>query len=154
MRVYFLRHGEADWPLWEGLDDERPLTEKGKKQLKRVAKFMATIGMEPGAVLTSPLLRATQTAKIAAVALNVPIAVETSLAPGFSVAKMKKILSKHVGQDLMLVGHEPDFSQVIEAVTGATIKMAKAGLARVDFEDDTTHGTLVWLAPPKLTARR
>ena len=54
----------------------------------------------------------------------------------------------------MLVGHEPDFSQAIEALTGANVKMAKAGLARVDLADPTElRGQLIWLIPPKIAGK-
>src|SRR5205807_10515816 len=66
MYLYFLRHGEADWPDWKKSDDERPLTEFGKKEMRDVAKFLDRLKVRPDLVVTSPLPRASQTAKIAA----------------------------------------------------------------------------------------
>src|SRR6266852_1016001 len=66
MYLYFLRHGEADWPDWKKSDDERPLTEFGKKEMCDVAKFLDRLKVRPDLVVTSPLPRASQTAKIAA----------------------------------------------------------------------------------------
>ena len=65
MLIYFLRHGEADWPDWKKPDDERPLTEKGKKEMHQVGAFLANLSVKPDVVLTSPLPRASQTAEIA-----------------------------------------------------------------------------------------
>ena len=64
MKLYFLRHGKADWPNWDKPDDERPLTEDGKKETATVAKLLARLEIAP-AILTSPLPRASQTAEIA-----------------------------------------------------------------------------------------
>ena len=64
MKLCFLRHGEADWPNWTKPDNERPLTERGRKEMKRVAKFLDRLKLSADAILTSPLPRASQTAEI------------------------------------------------------------------------------------------
>src|SRR6266436_10073244 len=61
MKLYFLRHGEADWPDWKKSDDERPLTDFGKKEVRDVAKFLARLNVRPDLIVTSPLPRASQT---------------------------------------------------------------------------------------------
>ena len=66
MELYFLRHGEADWPDWKKSDDERPLTKRGKKEMHEVAAFLVRLKVQPDLILTSPLPRAAQTAEIAA----------------------------------------------------------------------------------------
>src|SRR5438128_7118262 len=66
MKLYFLRHGEADWPDWKKSDDERPLTKRGKKELHEVGAFLVRLKVRPDLILTSPLPRAAQTAEIAA----------------------------------------------------------------------------------------
>src|SRR5438046_10200958 len=66
MDLYFLRHGEADWPDWQKSDDERPLTDFGKKEVRDVPKFLARLKVRPDLIVTSPLPRAAQTAEIAA----------------------------------------------------------------------------------------
>jgi len=55
MQLYFLRHGEADWPDWKKSDDERPLTDFGKKEVRDVAKFLAHLKVRPDLIVTSPL---------------------------------------------------------------------------------------------------
>jgi len=153
MKVYFLRHGDAAWPDWDQPDTQRPLNKKGKKEMRRVAKFLAGIGVAPDVILSSPLPRAVQTAAIAAAAMGLEVMEEASLTPGFDEQKLAAILSAHNEQDILLVGHEPDFSGAIEMLTGGTIKMAKAGCARVDVDETRRRGQLIWLLPPKISAR-
>ena len=71
MELYFLRHGEADWPDWKKPDDERPLTKHGKKEMREVAAFLKRVKATPDLIVTSPLPRASQTAEIAAERLKV-----------------------------------------------------------------------------------
>ncbi len=151
MRAYFLRHGEADWPGWTGPDDERPLTDKGIKEMKSVAAGIAGLHIELGAILTSPLRRTAQTAEIVAKALGVAAAIEPTLSPGFDTAQLSALITKYGGADLLLVGHEPDLSGAIRALTGGDVKMARAGFACVDITDlQAMRGELVSLIPPKV----
>jgi phosphohistidine phosphatase len=148
MRLYFLRHGAADWPDWKGPDDERPLTKAGRKEMHEVGEFFATRKVKVDSVLTSPLPRAEQTADIIAEHLKVVVRQERLLTPGFRADDLARILRKHPEEALMLVGHEPDFSKVIKSLTGGEIKLSKAGLALVDYSKK--EGKLLWLLPPKL----
>ncbi len=151
MKLYFLRHGQADWPNWTESDDARPLTKKGKKEMRRVAKFMAALKVKPEVILSSPLPRAFQTAEIVAGELGLDVTREPLLEPGFDPEQLPELIERFKGKDLMLVGHQPGMSQAIEKLTGANAKMAKAGLARVDIEDGTDlRGQLVWLIPPRI----
>jgi phosphohistidine phosphatase len=154
MRLYFLRHGKADWPDWNGDDDDRPLTKEGKREMERIAEFLAELEIEPAAILSSPLPRASQTAEIAADALGMPVQQVDDLGKGFSLSKLRPLLERADGEDLMLVGHEPDFTTVIGALTGADAKLGKGGIARVDLENSSAvDGKLVWLIPPKIARR-
>ncbi|CAN5602721.1 phosphohistidine phosphatase SixA [soil metagenome] len=152
MKLYFLRHGKSDWPNWDKPDDERPLTKKGKKEMCHVARLLCKLKITP-AMLTSPLPRARQTAEIVADCLCLELREEKSLGQGFTAAKLRQILKSNEVDELMLVGHEPDFSAVIRSLTGANIKLSKAGVARVDLEQGTQAGCLIWLLPPKLAKR-
>lgn len=148
MRLYFLRHGAADWPAWDKPDEERPLTKAGRKEMHAVGEFLGELKVKPDAILSSPLPRAAQTAAIAAEHLKVRAQEEKLLAPGFRVEELTPLLRKYPQQVLMLVGHEPDFTLVIEALTGANLKLSKAGLALVDL--NLQKGKLLWLFPPKI----
>ncbi len=152
MRLFFLRHGMADWPDWDpARDDERPLTDKGVKKVKAAAKTMKQFGLRFDAILSSPLIRARQTAEAVARQLGMEVTQEPALAPGFDAKGLSRLLRDHAGASaLLIVGHEPDFSRTIAELTGGRVVMKKGSLARVDLEStDPPNGKLVWLLAPK-----
>ena len=153
MELYFLRHGEADWPEWKKSDDERPLTKRGKREMRDVAKFLDRLKVRPNLIVTSPLPRAAQTAEIAADYLKAKLRKDELLAPGFGSSKLQTVLKRHRARVLMLVGHEPDFTQVISELTGASLKLSKAGVALVDLDPESEEGKLLWLFPPKFARK-
>ena len=153
MQLYFLRHGEADWPGWTKPDDERPLTDFGKKEVRQVAKFLDRLKVKPDLIATSPLPRALQTAEVAAEQLKTKLRQDEALEPGFGISKLSTVLKRHRSKVLMLVGHEPDFSSVISALTGGFVKMSKAGVALIDIDPETEKGRLLWLFPPKFARK-
>jgi phosphohistidine phosphatase len=156
MILYFLRHGLAsDSDTWTGDDSERPLTNEGLLLMKTSANTLKKIGVKIDAILSSPLKRAVQTAQIAAMALGVDVIQDERLAYGFSMESLSEIIAEHSQSiAIMLVGHEPDFSSLVSALTGGSeIVMKKGGLARVDLiESSPPKGELVWLLPPKVLA--
>jgi phosphohistidine phosphatase len=150
MDLYFLRHGEADWPDWNKPDDDRPLTERGKKEMKKVAAFLGRLDLSLDQVITSPLPRAKQTAEAVAKRFELELQEDELLEPGFGGAELKQLLKKYPGESVMVVGHEPDFTKTISALTGASLKLSKAGLALIDVDPTTMRGKLLWLFPPKI----
>lgn len=148
MKLYFLRHGKANWPNWDGPDDDRPLTPAGKKEVHAVAQLLVRLKVAPDLILTSPLVRTRQTAAIAAEHLGVKCREEKSLEPGFDLAMLRRLQAQHAGKTLLLVGHEEDFSRVIGSLTNGRIKLAKAGVALID-RAETKQARLRWLLPPK-----
>ena len=150
MKLCFLRHGEADWPNWNKPDDERPLTERGRKEMKRVAKFLQRLKFSADAILTSPLPRASQTAEIVAARLGIELKTETALAHGFNVERLRRLLGKTDADCIMVVGHEPEFSEVVKELTGGEVKLSKAGVALLEVNQGCTSGRLLWLFPPKI----
>jgi phosphohistidine phosphatase len=153
MQLYFLRHGEADWPGWTKPDDERPLTDFGKKEVRQVAKFINRLKVKPDLIVTSPLPRALQTAEVAAEQLKTKLRQDEALEPVFGISELRTVLKRHRSKVLMLVGHEPDFSSVISALTGASLKLSKAGVALVDIDPEAQEGRLLWLFPPKFARK-
>jgi phosphohistidine phosphatase len=153
MELYFLRHGEADWPDWDKPDDERPLTKRGKKEMRELAKFLDRLKVRLNLVVTSPLPRAAQTAEIAADYLKVKVRKDELLAPGFGMNELRTVLKRHHAKALMLVGHEPDFTNVISGLTGASLKLSKAGVALLDVDPESEEGKLLWLFPPKFSRK-
>ncbi|MBE0567308.1 MAG: histidine phosphatase family protein [Krumholzibacteria bacterium] len=157
-RLYFVRHGRADRAAWTGDDDdERPLTPAGRRRLARQAETVAGLDLGVDLILTSPLVRARQTAAVLAAALDPPggVVVEPQLGFGFDVAALAELLAVHGGADrILLVGHEPSFSTVIGGIVGgARLTCRKASLIRVDLDtQEPPRGSLEWSVPPRLLA--
>src|SRR4029077_11167012 len=118
MKLCFLRHGEADWPDWDKPDDERPLTERGRKEMKRVAKLLERLKFSADAILTSPLPRASQTAEIVAERLGIDLKTESALAHGFNLERLRRLITRFECECVIVVGHEPGFSEVVKELTG------------------------------------
>lgn len=116
----------------------------------RVAKFLWDLRIEPALLLSSPLPRALQTAEVVAKCLGLDVREERALGQGFNAAKLRALIERAKGEDMMIVGHEPDFSRAIEALTGGKVKLAKGGIARVDLDSGAENGRLIWLIPPKV----
>ena len=159
LKLYFLRHGQAGTRQdWHGDDSERPLTVEGKKRMQREAAAIRTLDLPLDVIISSPLVRAAQTAEIVAKARgsSARLVTDGRLAPGFGPRHLAAIVAEHRGAGgLMLVGHEPDFSETISQVTGGgRLAMKKGALAYVEVEDPASlKGTLVWLIPPKVLER-
>jgi phosphohistidine phosphatase len=153
MNLFLLRHANADWPDWNKADDERPLTKRGKKESQQMAKFLERTKASIDLVVTSPLPRAAETAEIVAQKLKMKLEEDERLAPGFNATKLRALLKNHADRDLMIVGHEPDFSEVLQALTGGAIKLAKAGIALVQLEPPAMRGRLLSLVSPREVKR-
>ncbi|HEX4653153.1 MAG TPA: phosphohistidine phosphatase SixA [Candidatus Udaeobacter sp.] len=153
MLLYFLRHGEADWPNWKKSDDERPLTKSGKKEMREVAKFLRRLKVQPDLIVTSPLPRAAQTAEIAADYLKAKLLEDDLLEPAFGTDDLQTLLKRQSADSVMIVGHEPSFTEVISKLTGASLKLSKAGVALVELDSESKKGRLLWLFPPKLVRK-
>lgn len=124
--IYLLRHGEAE--EGDGDDAARRLTPKGERQSRAAGKALAAMGAELDACLTSPKVRAADTARLACEALGLEPEVASELRGGRFDS-----LSLAAGRgDVLLVGHEPDFSSEVARLTGARVKLRKGGLAVVD----------------------
>lgn len=155
LKMYFLRHGEAgNRQDWRGDDSERPLTAAGKKRMKREAASIRKLKLPLDIIISSPLVRALQTGEIVAKAQRpaARLVTDVRLGPGFGPKHLAAIVAEHRGaRGLMLVGHEPDFSETISQVTGGgRLAMKKGALAYVEVVNRASvKGTLVWLIPPK-----
>jgi len=150
MKIYFLRHGIAyERETWEGDNDEhRPLTEEGVAAMKVEAKIFKSLKLKLDAIITSPLVRARDTAKIVAKRLDMEITENDLLKPGFNAQMLETLATEYPQYStLMIVGHEPDFSQVISGVIGGgTVVLEKGGIACVEVAaQHPVHGNLLWL---------
>jgi phosphohistidine phosphatase len=151
VKLYFLRHGDAE-PGVNTSDHNRELTPRGIERLQTAGRVMARLGLKPARLYSSPRVRARQTADIASEALHVNVEVREELNFGFNVGSLPALLDGCATDDeVMLVGHEPTFSNAVGALTNADIDMKKGGLARVDLLDPAnTSGVLIWLIAPKV----
>ena len=138
--LWLLRHGDAA----EGSPDaERPLSEKGERQARAAGNALARLGVKVDACLTSPKVRAADTARLTCDPLGIEPQHEPKLAGGPFDAEA---LAAGLGDNVLLVGHDPDFSMAVHALTGAQVRMKKGGLAGVE------KGELMVLLRPKDTA--
>ena len=133
---------------------QRPLSPKGEKQSERLGRFLAGIGFRPDAILSSPKLRASQTADIVAGQLGVPVTLDERLGGGVDEDVVEAIL-RDAGDPrrVVLVGHDPDFSSLLQSLCVApNVEMKKGALARIDVERPVGpgRGDLRWLVPPDL----
>jgi phosphohistidine phosphatase len=135
--IWLLRHGDAE----DGSpDSERPLSEKGRDQSRRAGAALKALGVEIDACLTSPKVRAAETARLACEPLGVEPELEPKLAGGPFDAEA---LAAGLGDEVLLVGHDPDFSMTVHSLTGAQVRMKKGGLAGIE------KGELIVLMRPR-----
>ena len=154
MRLYFFRHALAvDNTDGKLTDAERPLTSRGVARTEQAARFLEALGVRPGVLYSSPLVRARETADVLGERLKLPVKERAELAPGFDVGALARLV-EGLGEsdEVMLVGHEPDFSSTIAALTGVgNVVVKKGGLARVDVHaTGPLQGSLVWLLTPRI----
>lgn len=133
--LWLLRHAEAV----EGVpDDQRPLTERGVRVAQDAGRALERLGIQIDACLSSPKLRAVQTAELACAPLGVEVTIEPRLGgEPFDAADLVAGLG-----DVLLVGHDPSFTLTLHDLTGAQARMHKGGLAAVN------KGELVALLRP------
>ena len=138
--IWLLRHADAA----DGSPDaERRLTEKGREQAKHAGLALEALGVRPAACLTSPKVRAVETAKLACEPLGVEYSLEPKLAGGpFDPEALAAGLD-----DVILVGHDPDFSMAVHDATGAQVRLKKGGLAAIKRGE-----LMVLLRPAELAA--
>src|SRR3954470_22715256 len=142
-QLWMLRHGEAV-PHGSKPDDERELTPRGRGQAEAAGRALAALGEEIAACYASPKVRAWETATLACAALGLEPIAEHSLADGFARSDAAALLRAHAGETILIVGHEPTFSQVVHDFTGARIDFKKGGLAAF-----RTSGELLLLLRPR-----
>lgn len=157
IELHLLRHADAGDPAtWPGDDADRPLSAKGRRQAARLGSLLAGAGFAPDAIVSSPKLRARETAETVAAKLGVDVRVDDRLGGALDVATVAGLL-EDVGTPRrpVLVGHDPDLSWLASELTGARIEMRKGALARIDVEVPLDgSGTLRWLIPPGLLPDR
>lgn len=161
--VLILRHGKSAWDTDAANDHDRPLAGRGRKAARLMGGFLTRLNQQPEHLVTSTAVRALHTAELARKAGRWACGVESRRE--LYGASPPSVLRLVQNQDdtitsLLLVGHEPTWSQLIGTLTGGGApRFPTAAMARIDFAIDrwqeiqAGRGTLIWLVTPKLLQR-
>ncbi len=154
--LHLLRHAHAGNPdRWTGDDAARPLSEKGRRQSQRLGALLAALDEPPDLFITSPRVRAAQTAEIVAAAVGAPVIVDERLGGMLDPETVVAILAAAgPAERPCLVGHDPAFSELLAELVGAAhLPMRKGAFARLSITDPRLRpgsAVLRYLLPPEL----
>ena len=163
-RLYLVRHAKADWSVDVVHDRHRPLEPRGRDDAERLGRFLSEIGQVPDAVVSSPAVRAEQTAKLAIEGgewdLEPSISEDLYDTPPWKVLReIRQQSEEH--QSLLLTFHEPTCSETLSDLVGhLSVKMPTAAVVRIDLQIELWEdlepgaGILVWLVTPKILKSR
>lgn len=157
VELYLVRHAHAGDPArWSGDDAARPLSGKGRRQAARLGDLLAAAGLRPDAIVSSPKVRARETAELVAERLGDRIAVrlDARVAVGLDLEALAAILDEGGRPSrLVVVGHDPDLSELVATLVGVEfLPMRKGALARIDVAGFPAPGAgvLRWFVSPDL----
>ena len=161
MELYVIRHAIAQ-PLGrknDFTDEKRALTSEGRERMREAVKGLRKIGVEFDLVMTSPLVRAVETAEIITTALGlskIEIEQTETLAPGASIDELFGEIKRHTGaESIALVGHQPDLGEIISKIVqgneSLSIELKKGSVCCINVVETvpTLRGSLIWLLGPK-----
>ena len=156
VELYLLRHADAVDPgEWTDADTTRPLTATGERQAEALADFLATRRFLPAAIVSSPKVRAAATAELVARALGLNVMLDDRLGERLDLRRLEAILDSVPGRRVLLVGHDPDLSDLAATLSGASyLPLSKGALVRIDVSlpVQPAGGILRWLLPPEAIA--
>lgn len=167
MQLWLVRHAvAAEREEFDGPDAERPLTAKGRRRFREFCDWLAAQTELPPTIVTSPLVRAAQTAAILAKSAGLKrseIISSELLSPGVDVNLLMQFACSQfacslstgspAAESVALVGHEPDMSRILtDLIGGGSVRFGKGCIAAVEFDDLATIGAgrLCWFVGPKL----
>jgi len=163
MKIYLVRHAIAEDRMNDYDDDSlRPLTENGKEKMRRIASGLKELGVEPDLIVSSPYIRASQTASILAKVLRhrEELVYSDSLVPmGEPGDMIGEIHEKYSVDELMLVGHEPNLSALAGVLLAGdpdiSINFKKGGICCLSVDDlhYDQKAVLEWLVTPKISTK-
>lgn len=164
MKLYLIRHSNAVDPGTPGYEDDsaRPLTEKGRDKMKEIAFALKALELKPDLIVSSPYVRARETAEILAKVLKYrqELSFNDALVPSGSADQIiGEINEKYSVDELVLVGHEPCLGSLVGALTAGnpdlSIDLKKGGVCCLSADDLRTErrAVLEWLLTPKLLSR-
>jgi phosphohistidine phosphatase len=157
VELYLVRHAHAGDPArWTGPDERRPLSAKGRLQAERLGRHLAAIRLDIEVIVSSPKVRARETADLVATALGTEVRIDERVGGGLTIGSLEDVLAD-AGNPAraMVVGHDPDFSELVADLSGApSIPMRKGALARLDAARPLRPGGAIlrWLLPPDALA--
>ena len=157
MLVYLMRHGIAEERGGRVDDDQRKLTDEGREKTRDAARGLKALGIKPGAMLTSPLVRAVETAEVAAEVFGFSakkIHLTESLAPSSPPALLLKELAALKAEEVICFGHAPHLDDFIAHVFHCNYtftSLKKAGAACIEITNlSPREAVLQWIATPKM----
>jgi phosphohistidine phosphatase len=154
VELYLLRHADAGDPeTFRGDDAQRPLSDKGRRQASSMGRFLSRRGFHPDVIVSSPKMRARQTAQLVAAALDTPVSLDDRLASVPDISCMSEVVADAACRRVLLVGHDPEFSDIAAELSGAgNVPLKKGSLVRLDVSLPLAagQGVLRWLLPPDL----
>ncbi|KIH77851.1 phosphohistidine phosphatase, SixA [Geoalkalibacter ferrihydriticus] len=152
MQLFLVRHAKAVERSFDIPEENRYLTPEGRERFRSAAASLRKKGMAPEVIVSSPLVRAVQTAEILADALSFKglLPVDELLAPGFSLAQLRKLLARHPGvNSLACVGHEPDLGEIGGALlkVSEAFSLSKGGVLALEWEPQAEEqgARFLWL---------
>ncbi|HYF62707.1 MAG TPA: phosphohistidine phosphatase SixA [Herpetosiphonaceae bacterium] len=154
MIVYLVRHGIAeDWAA-NGRDRDRRLTERGRIRSAQSGRGLKRLKAKPDVILTSPFVRAAETASILAGALDRSDRIQTVemlQSGGGSERHVRQLLDEELAE-VMIVGHQPELSLMVEELAGRGTQLVfkKGSVCRIDLPSPLAEGQVVWLLAPKI----
>jgi phosphohistidine phosphatase len=155
MKLYVMRHGPAEDHADSGVDADRALTASGRDRVRAVAKVLVDAGESPAHIVTSPLVRAVQTAEIVALVTKLfdrggTVEVRRALAPGGDASRLALGFASEQRRRVLFVGHEPDLSTLVARLVGSFARsFDKAMVVGAHLPDDGARPTLRFLLDPK-----
>lgn len=160
MELYIIRHAIAQQLGRKNdfLDEKRALTSEGRERMREAARGLRKIGVEFDLILTSPLVRAVETAEIIAHALGLSkndVDETDNLAPGASLDELFAEIKKRGAESIALIGHEPDLGNLISKIVlgseGLAVQLKKGSTCLIEVVETvpTIRGKLLWLLTPK-----
>lgn len=161
MKIYLIRHSNAVDHGTPGYEDDslRPLTENGRDKMKKIASALINLGLKPDLIVSSPYVRAKQTAEILGKVLKYKkeLAISDALVPMGNADNISaEINEKYSVDELVLVGHEPCLSSLISMLvtrnSNLAIDIKKGGVCCISSDNLHTErkAVLEWLLPPKI----
>lgn len=154
LALYLIRHADAgDANAWQGDDADRPLSAEGRAQASRLGALLRRLDVKVDALFASPKLRAAETARLVGQGLVAKVQLDPRLGGGLDASQLGELIGElpASASRVILVGHDPDFSDLASWLVGAHVGLRKGALARIDLPDRALRAgraELRWLLPP------